>query len=53
MQDEDVEDGGTKLKKGKIAKKLEFVGDDAGFMFQAIKPMTRHVRKVLESIKEA
>ena len=49
---EDVEDGGRKLKKGKIAKKLEFAGDDASFMFQPRKPITRHARKVMESRKE-
>ena len=53
VQYEDIDEGGRKLKKGKTAKNLEFVGDDAGFMFQARKPMTRHAIKVLESNKEA
>ena len=52
VQAEDIEDGGRKLKKGKTTKKLEFVGDDVGFMFQPRKPMTRHARKVMESSKE-
>ena len=53
FQAKDINEGGRKLKKGKIAKKLEFAGEDAGFMFQARKPITRHARKVLESSKEA
>ena len=53
VQVEDIDEGGRKLKKGKIAKKLELAGDDDGLMFQARKPMNRHARKVLESIKEA
>ena len=52
IQAEDIYEGGRKLKKLKIAKKLEFVGDDFGFMFQDRKPMTRHARKVLERRKE-
>ena len=52
VQAEDVEDGGRKLKKGKIAKKLEFAGDDVGFMFQPRNPMTKHARKVMETSKE-
>ena len=52
VQAEDIDEGGRKLKKGKKAKKLDFSGDDAGFMFQARKPLTRHARKVLESSKE-
>ena len=52
VQAEDIEDGGRKLKKGKTAKKLDFAGDDAGFIFQPRKPMTRHARKVMESSKE-
>ena len=53
VQDEDIYEGGKKLEKAKSAKKLEFEGEDAGFMFQARKPMTGHARKVLESSKEA
>ena len=53
VQDGDIDDGGRKIKKGKTSKKLEFAGDDVGFMFQARNPMKRHVRKVLESNKEA
>ena len=52
VQVEDIEDGGRKMKKGKTAKKLEFAGDDAGFIFQPRKPMTRHAIKVMESSKE-
>ena len=52
VQVEDIDEGGQKLKKAKSAKKLEFEGEDAGFMFQARKPMTRHARKLLESSKE-
>jgi len=52
VQAEDIEDGGRKLKKGKTTKKLEFAGDDAGFMFQPRKPITKHERKVMESSKE-
>ena len=47
-----IEDGGRKLKKGKTAKKLEFAGDDVGFIFQPRKPMTRHIWKVMEIRKE-
>ena len=53
FQAEDIDEGGRKLKKGKTAKKLEFAGDDVGFMFQPRKPMTRHTKKVMESSKEA
>ena len=53
VQAEYIDEGGRKLKKAKIAKKLEFVGEYVGFMFQARKPMTRHAKKVLESNKEA
>ena len=49
VQAEDIEEGGQKLKKAKSAKKLEFEGEDAGFMFQERQPMTRHARKILES----
>ena len=52
VQAKDIEEGGQKLKKAKSAKKLEFEGEDAGFMFQARKPMKRHARKLLESSKE-
>ena len=51
VQAEDIE-GEKKLKKAKSTKKLEFEGEDAGFMFQARKPMTRHARNFLESSKE-
>lgn len=40
------------MKKGKTTKKLEFVGDDVGFIFQPRKPMTKHARKVMECSKE-
>ena len=52
VQAEYVEDGGRKLKKGKTTKKLEFTGDDASFIFQPRKPMTRHARKFMEIKKE-
>ena len=52
VQAKDIEYRGRNLKKGKTTKKLEFAGDDAGFMFQLRKPMTRHARKVMESNKE-
>ena len=52
VQAEDVEEGGRNIKKDQTAKKLEFAGDDVGFMFQDRKPMTRHARKVMESSKE-
>ena len=42
VQAEDIEEGGQKLKKAKSAKRLEFEGEDVGFMSQEIKPMTRH-----------
>ena len=48
VQAEDIDEGGKKLKKAKSTKKLEFEGEDASFMFQARKPMTRHARKLLE-----
>ena len=51
VQVEDINEGGKKLKKAKSAKKLEFEGEDAGFMFQARKPMTRNARKLLERSK--
>ena len=38
--------------KDKTTKKLEFVGDDVGFIFHPRKPMTRHARKFMESSKE-
>ena len=41
-----------KLKKAKSAKKLEFLGEDATFIFQARKPMTRHAMKLKEGNKE-
>ena len=41
------------MKKAKSAKILEFEGEDAGFLFQARNPMTRHARKLIESRKEA
>ena len=53
VQAKDIDEGGRNLKKGKTAKKLEFAGDEVGFMFQARKPMKRHARKVSESSKEA
>ena len=37
------------MKKGKTAKKLDFAGDDASFIFQPRKPMTRHENKAMES----
>ena len=53
----DIEDGGRKLKKGKTAKKLDFAGDDALFIFQPRKPTTRHEKamesKETEKINEA
>lgn len=52
VQAKDIDEGGQKLKKAKSVKKLEFEGEDAGFMFQARNPMTRHARKLLESSKE-
>ena len=52
VQAEFIEEDGQKLKKAKSAKKLEFGGEDAGFMFQERNPMTRHARKLLESSKE-
>ena len=52
VQAEDIDEGGKKLKKAKSTKKIGFEGEDAGFMFQARKPMTRHARKLLKSIKE-
>ena len=52
VQAEDIDEGGKKLKKAKSTKNLEFEGEDAGFMFQARKPMTRHAKKLLESNKE-
>ena len=51
VQAEDIEDNGRKLNKGKTVKKLDFVGEDDGFIFQLRKPMTRHVNKVMESKK--
>ena len=33
FQAEDIEEGGHKLKNAKSVKKLEFEGEDAGFMF--------------------
>ena len=44
----DIEYGGRKQKKGKTTKKLDFVGDDAGFIFQPRKQMTRNTKKVME-----
>ena len=35
VQAEDIDEGGKKLKKAKTTKKLEFEGEDVGFMFQA------------------
>ena len=52
VQAEDIDEGGQKLKKAKSTKKLEFEGEDGGFIFQARNPMTRHARKHLESNKE-
>ena len=52
VQDDFIEECGQKFKKAKYANKLEFEGEDAGFMFQARKPMTRNARKLLESSKE-
>ena len=40
VQAKDIDEGVKKLKKAKSAKKLEFEGEDASFMFQARKPMT-------------
>ena len=34
LQAEYIEDGGRKVKKGKTTKKLDFSGDDVGFIFQ-------------------
>ena len=45
------EEGSSRIPK--TVTKLEYVGEDVGFMFQARKPMTRHARKVLERKKEA
>ena len=52
VQAEDIDEGGKKLKKAKSTKKLEFEGEDVGFMFQVRKPMIIHARKLLESSKE-
>ena len=52
VQAEDIDEGGKKIKKAKSVKKLEFEGEDARFMFQARKAMTRHARKLLERSKE-
>ena len=40
------------MKKAKSVKRLEFEGEDAGFIFQARKPMTRHARKLMEGGNE-
>lgn len=52
VQAEDIDEGGHKLKKAKSTKKLEFEGEDAGFVFQGRKPMKRHARKLLERNKQ-
>lgn len=36
------------MKKGKIVKKLDFAGEDASFIFQPWKPMTRFAKKSME-----
>ena len=41
-----------KQKKAKSVKKLEFEGENAAFIFQARKPLTRHAKKLKEGSKE-
>ena len=52
FQAKDIEYRRRKMKKCKNAKKLDFLGDDTGFIFQPRKTLTRHTRKVMESSKE-
>ena len=42
----------NKQKRVKSAKKLEFEGEDATFIFQERKPLTRHEKKLKEGSKE-
>ena len=41
FRSEDIEDDKKKKKKGKTVKNINFVGEDAGFLFQLRKPLTR------------
>ena len=41
-----------KQKKVKSAKKLEFEGENAAFIFQEKKPLTRHAKKLKEGSNE-
>ena len=48
VQAEDIEGDGRKLKKGKSVKKLDFAGEDVGFIFQPRKLMTRFSKKAMK-----
>ena len=52
VQDEFIGEDEHRQKKAKSTKKLEFEVEDAAFIFQARKHVTRHAKKLKEGSKE-